>query len=123
MLFRSMMDQSRPGEPELPFFGVPAKTNTSFAAIWNKRPAPVVPVAIKRTNVMEFEMTFLPEVELEPMEDKSQQILEHSKLFNKIVEKIILTCPEQYFWVHDRFRIRREEHHGQRVFTAEKEVI
>ena len=31
-----VMDQARPGEPRLPFFGHPAKTNTSFAAIWQK---------------------------------------------------------------------------------------
>ena len=33
-----VMDQARPGEPKLPFFGRPAKTNTSFAAIWRQDP-------------------------------------------------------------------------------------
>ena len=81
------MDQARPGEPRLPFFGSPAKTNTSLAAIWRKAPAPIVPGFAKRLAPGKHEITFLPEVDLEVTEDTKKDIINHSIQFNEIVEK------------------------------------
>lgn len=100
-----VMDQSRPGEPKLPFFGVPAKTNTSLAAIWRKCPAPVVPAMIHRIpGTRRMEIEFLPEIHLEKTEDESADILHHSVKFNAAVETIIRRHPDQYFWMHARWK-------------------
>ena len=98
-----MMDQSRPGEPRLPLFGKPAKTNTSLAAIWAKCPAPMVPVVSRRTSFEHYEVTFLPEVNM-PEIKTEQDVLNQSQAYNKIVEQIICMCPEQYWWLHDRWK-------------------
>ena len=46
-----VIDQARPGEPRLPFFGESAKTNTSLAAMWLKNPTPIIPTRIERLGV------------------------------------------------------------------------
>lgn len=100
-----VMDQSRPGEPKLPFFGVPAKTNTSLAAIWRKCPAPLIPAMIHRIpGTRRMEIEFLPEIKLETTADEAADILQQSTIFNKVVESIVRRHPDQYFWMHARWK-------------------
>jgi KDO2-lipid IV(A) lauroyltransferase len=100
-----VMDQSRPGEPKLPFFGRPAKTNTSLAAIWRKCPAPLVPALLYRIpGSRRMEMEFLPEIKIETTADEAGDILRHSTAFNEAVETIIRRHPDQYFWMHARWK-------------------
>lgn len=99
-----VMDQARPGEPRLPFFGKPAKTNTSLAAIWRRNPAPIVPVFLVRKSDGSKTMTILPALEIHSSTDSAQDILDHSLLFNRTVEDMVRSCPDQYFWLHDRWK-------------------
>ncbi len=100
-----VMDQSRPGEPKLPFFGVPAKTNTSLAAIWRKCPAPLIPAMIHRIpGTRRMEIEFLPEIKLETTADEAADILRQSTIFNEVVESIVRRHPDQYFWMHARWK-------------------
>jgi len=99
-----VMDQARPGEPKLPFFGHLAKTNTSFAAILRRHQAPVVPSFVIREGFHKHTEYFLPPVELSFSEDAEADVLKHSALFNRIVEDCVKRCPEQYFWLHNRWK-------------------
>lgn len=99
-----VMDQSRPGEPKLPFFGTPAKTNTSFAAIWRKKPAPIVPAFIHRKKLGHHVLEFMPALDMVTTDSKEQDILDHSVLFNHEVEKAVRRYPEHYFWLHNRWK-------------------
>ena len=98
------MDQARPGEPKLPFFGHPAKTNTSFAAICRRFRAPIVPSFVLRQSFNRHVQYFLPEVSLEYTGDTDADILKQSTEFNAVVETCIRRCPEQYFWLHNRWK-------------------
>ncbi len=99
-----VMDQARPGNPRLPFFGKPAKTNTSFAAIWRRHPAPIVPAYIVRKSIGSHVIEFMPEVKLELTQDEAADVNRHSVQFNQVVEQVILRKPEQYFWMHNRWK-------------------
>jgi KDO2-lipid IV(A) lauroyltransferase len=99
-----VMDQARPGEPKLPFFGVPAKTNTSFAAIWRRHPAPIIPAYIVRHGVGEHTLYYMPELCLTQTDDAAADILRHSIEFNGVVETIVRKHPEHYFWMHNRWK-------------------
>ena len=99
-----VIDQARPKSPRLPLFGKPAKTNTSFAAIWRKAPAPIFPMFITRKKPGEFMIEVEPPIELTVSEDAAQDILAHSLIFNQCVESIIRLCPQQYLWMHDRWK-------------------
>jgi KDO2-lipid IV(A) lauroyltransferase len=100
-----IIDQARPGEPRLPFFGHPAKTNTSFAAIWRRMPAPIVPVHIHRVGFGRHVVTAEPELTMAFNKGNvSQDILENSQQFNHVVEAIVRQYPEHYFWVQNRWK-------------------
>lgn len=99
-----VMDQYRPGEPRMDFFGHPARTNTSMAALWRRKRVPVLSSFAKRTGVSQHLVEFLPEVELKIMDDEETEIMENTKILSKEVEKMILKNPEQYLWIHKRWK-------------------
>ena len=99
-----VIDQARPGEPKLSFFGKPAKTNTSFAAIWQKAPAPIIPAFIRRKSLGKHEFQILPEITMQETDDPKKDIIDNSLMFNSIVEKIVSQYPEHYFWMHNRWK-------------------
>ncbi len=99
-----MLDQARRGAPRIPFFGTPAKTQTSLAAIWRKRPAPVIPVSIRRIGIERHEINIRPALNLQRTGDSRKDILENTALFNRVMEDMIRECPEQYFWMHNRWK-------------------
>ncbi|WP_176736856.1 lysophospholipid acyltransferase family protein [Oligoflexus tunisiensis] len=100
-----IIDQARPGEPRLPFFGHPAKTNTSFAAIWRRMPAPIVPVHIHRVSFGRHVVTCEPELTMVHQRGNvSGDILQNSQMFSEVVENIVRQYPEHYFWFHNRWK-------------------
>lgn len=99
-----VMDQSRPGEPKVDFFNHPAKTNTGLATIAIKTKAPVIPMYIKRTGMGRYDAFIEEPLQLPIVEDYSQSVLDYTLIFNKELEKMIRKCPEQYFWMHDRWK-------------------
>ena len=99
-----MMDQARPGEPRLPLFGKPAKTNTSLGAIWTRCPAPVIPGYCERVGFARHVVHLLPEVIFATTSDPAADILSRATQCNTIVEQIVRRCPDQYWWVHDRWK-------------------
>lgn len=113
-----VMDQSRPGEPKIPFFGVPAKSNTGLAAIWLRHPAPVVPAWIERLSFGRHRLHFLPPLDLSEFGTRcdvpnapgkikatgQETIVELTRIFNRTIENLIRQKPEQYFWLHRRWK-------------------
>ena len=97
-----VIDQLRPGEPRLPFIGVSAKTNTSLAAIWQRKPAPIIPAYIHRKRCGHHVFQVMPKFNLPVTDDPKQDIINHSILFNKEVEKAVRQYPYHYFWMHNR---------------------
>jgi KDO2-lipid IV(A) lauroyltransferase len=99
-----VMDQARPKEPKYLFFGHPAKTNTTFAAIWRKNPAPVIPAYIERVSFGKHVLRILPRLDIAATDDLDADITRLTTLFNAEVEKIVRACPGQYFWMHNRWK-------------------
>lgn len=99
-----ILDQSKPGEPFLPFFGKPAKTNTSFTAIWSRIKAPVFIAYSKRESVGKHVMYVKQEITLQDTGNSQVDIPANSTLINKKIEACIRECPDQYFWLHDRWK-------------------
>lgn len=99
-----MMDQSRPGEPRVELFGKPAKTNTSLGAIWERCPAPLIPAYAERIGFARHIVHILPEASFPPGIDRESDILNRARACNTIVEDIVKRCPDQYWWIHDRWK-------------------
>ena len=99
-----MMDQSRPGEPRVPFFGEAAKTNTSLATMWLRLQVPVIPGTIRRVGIFKHEISFYPPLQLEKTGDDAADVLQVTERCNQAIERVILDNPEQYFWFHNRWK-------------------
>lgn len=89
----------------IPFFGVPAATMTSVPRIAQMTGAKVVPSI---TRVLPggdgYVLTFYPAWENFPSGDD----LADTRRMNEFIEQRVLEMPEQYFWLHKRFKNRPE---------------
>jgi len=87
------------------FFGHPAGTFRSLAILALNTGAPVVPAASWREpggrHVLRFEEP------LEPIEsdDVNEAIRRNTRAYNAALERLILRRPEQWWWVHQRWKI------------------
>jgi len=85
------------------FFGVPAATMTSVPRIAQMTNAKVVP-SITRVlpGSKGYVLTFYPAWENFPSGDD----VADARRMNEFIEQRILEMPEQYFWLHKRFKTR-----------------
>ena len=89
----------------IPFFGVPAATMTSVSRIAQMADAKVVPSVTRILPVGEgYVLTFYPAWDNYPSGDA----VADARRMNEFIEQRILEMPEQYFWLHKRFKTRPE---------------
>lgn len=87
----------------IPFFGVPAATMTSVPRIAKMTGAKVVPAITRMLpGGQGYVLTFYPAWENYPGDDE----IADTRRMNEFIEQRILEMPEQYFWLHKRFKNR-----------------
>lgn len=85
-----------------PFFGIPASTSKGLALMALRTGAPVVPVFIRRLPSGRHRIDVSPEVERPPDGD----VVGFTAAFNQAIEVAIRRAPEQWFWLHKRWKTR-----------------
>jgi KDO2-lipid IV(A) lauroyltransferase len=86
----------------IPFFGIPAPTNTVLTRLAKTSSAPVVPFFAKRlSGTQGYHLKVGPILEGFPSDDPDADALR----VNAWLESCIREAPEQYLWIHDRFKI------------------
>lgn len=80
------------------FFGIETGTALGLAIMAHRSEAPVVPLYTYREPNGRHVIEFLPEIPLEADETASTQ------KFNTVLEQIILQHPDQWMWVHRRWK-------------------
>jgi len=100
-------DQSyrRKGAVLAPFFGEPAMTASSLSDIARISRAPVVPYFTRRVG-NRYELDILPALEDFPGDDPEAD----TRRINRLLESHVRDNPEQYYWVHRRFKGRPDEY-------------
>ncbi|HWY42113.1 MAG TPA: lysophospholipid acyltransferase family protein [Candidatus Sulfotelmatobacter sp.] len=89
------------------FFGKPACTTTGIARLALHTGAPVVPgYAVWDATSRKYKLRFDPAVELAETGNQEQDIFENTQRFAKIIEAIIRKYPDQWVWVHARWKTR-----------------
>lgn len=87
----------------VPFFGIPACTLTATARLAAMSGAAVVPYFPRRLpNNRGYEVVILPALENFPSAD----VAADTQQINALFEEYIRRAPEQYLWVHRRFKTR-----------------
>jgi len=99
-----LLDQRARVKPVMaPFFGRLAPCDRSASVLLRRIRAPLVFAACYRTDrPLHFRFVAPRVVRPEEVEGKSAE--EIAALVNSELEKLILAAPEQYFWLHDRWR-------------------
>ena len=91
---------SRKGAEVIPFFGVPAMHTTATSSLARLGNARVVPFFPRRQPDGSYEMTLLPALDDFPGKDAADD----TRRYVELLEEHIRSCPEQYFWIHRKFK-------------------
>ena len=90
------------------FFGKKAGTYRSLATFARYTEAPVVPASSYRrkdgTHVLEFH----PPIAWQVHEKNHEALYLNTRAYNEALEKIILKHPEQWWWMHRRWKLKVE---------------
>jgi KDO2-lipid IV(A) lauroyltransferase len=95
-------DQSyrRKGAEVIPFFGVPSMHTTATSTLVRLGNAVTLPYFPRRLPDGRYELHILP-----PLPDfPSGDLVADTKKYVSVLEAHIRTCPEQYFWIHRKFK-------------------
>ena len=98
---------SPPDGIESEFFGHPAWTFKSLAIIALATGAPVLPAAGWREPDGKHVLRFEEPVPLIETENVNEEIRANTRAFNAALEHLVLRHPEQWFWVHRRWKAVR----------------
>ena len=99
------MDLGRKDSIFVPFFGVPAATITTLSRLARASNALVVPWI---TRILPNGKGYVVEIG-DPLADfPTDDVNADTRKMNAYIERIVLTMPEQYLWVHKRFKTRPE---------------
>ena len=89
------------------FFGTPACTTTGIARVALHTDAAVVPgYAYWDEEIGKYRLRFEPAVELARTGDTERDVFVNTQRFAKVIEGIIRTHPEQWVWLHARWKTR-----------------
>jgi Kdo2-lipid IVA lauroyltransferase/acyltransferase len=89
------------------FFGTKACTSAGIARVALHTDAAVVPgYAYWDPAIRKYRLRFEPPVELTRTGDSERDIQENTARFTKILEEIIRQRPEQWVWLHARWKTR-----------------
>lgn len=89
------------------FFGVPACTATGIARVALHTHAAVVPgFAIWDESIQKYKICFEPALMLARTGDAAADIIANTALFTKVIERYVGRYPEQWLWVHRRWKTR-----------------
>lgn len=89
------------------FFGIPACTASGLARIALRTDAAVVPgFTIWDESLRKYRLRFDPALDLVRTGDLEADIVTNTQKFTKVIEKYVRKYPEQWLWVHRRWKTR-----------------
>ncbi len=89
------------------FFGVPASTHPGLARLHELSQAPVYPVfLVRQGGTPSHRIVILPRVETVRSSDRDADTVENTRRFNRVLEDMVRAHPEQWIWMHKRWRTR-----------------
>jgi KDO2-lipid IV(A) lauroyltransferase len=91
------------------FFGIPAYTASGLARIALRTDAAVIPgFTVWDTKLRKYILRFDPAVELIRTDDTERDIVANTAQFTKVIEEYVRRYPDQWLWLHRRWKTRPE---------------
>jgi Kdo2-lipid IVA lauroyltransferase/acyltransferase len=106
-----LMDQNMtpPQGVFVPFFGIPACTASGLARVALHTDAAVIPAFTIWDSVLRrYRVRFDPALTLIRTGDAERDVIENTALFTKVIEDYVRQYPDQWLWVHKRWKTRPE---------------
>src|SRR6202167_6230288 len=90
------------------FFGIPASTTSGLARLALRTDAAVVPgFLFWDESLGQYRLRFEPPVELARSGDEEADVRENTQRFTSVIERYVRAHPEQWLWVHKRWKTRQ----------------
>jgi len=105
-----IMDQyAKPGKEGIlvDFFGREAGTFKSLAMVARSTNSPVLPAASWREPDGKHVFKFFDPISWVSDDDPDEEILINTRNYNRKVEEFILEHPEQWLWIHKRWKVKK----------------
>lgn len=93
------------------FFDKPARHTPSAAILARRFDAVIIPVFMTTEDHQHYTLTFYDPIETDKSEDKEQDILDSVQKQATITEHVIREKPEEWFWLHQRWKNQFEEYY------------
>lgn len=93
------------------FFDKPVRHTPSAAILARRFDALIIPAFITTEDINQYKITFYKPIETAKTEDKEKDILDSVQKQAKITEEIIRQKPEEWFWLHKRWKNQFEEYY------------
>jgi KDO2-lipid IV(A) lauroyltransferase len=94
------------------FFGKAARTTPVAALLARHRDIPVLPAFSRRLPGGRHLMVISPPLPMEKTRDAQADILRHLQLQSRALEAWVRACPEQWLWLHRRWKNQFPELYG-----------
>jgi KDO2-lipid IV(A) lauroyltransferase len=91
------------------FFGRKAYTPDGAARIALETQSPVVMMYMKRIENNRHQFTILPEIPLVSTGSTEYDLLENTRIYTQMMERIIREIPSQWVWMHERWKTTPED--------------
>ncbi|HHL3492224.1 TPA: lysophospholipid acyltransferase family protein [Legionella pneumophila] len=86
------------------FLGQKSETNMSLAYLATLCGSSVLSVTFYRTNKKQHVVHIYPEIKPVVCSDYKQSLIENTQLYNKRLEEMLLSYPEQWLWSYKRWK-------------------
>jgi KDO2-lipid IV(A) lauroyltransferase len=88
-----------------PFFGRPAATSSALAKLADRTEALIVPAYAIRVAPARWRLTFEPPLDVRTLSGEERGVERLTARLNGILESMIRGHPEQWLWLHNRWRL------------------
>ncbi|OGP05363.1 MAG: hypothetical protein A2Z91_08540 [Deltaproteobacteria bacterium GWA2_38_16] len=100
-----IFDQRRGSGILVDFFKKPALTTQGLAYLLERSEAIVVPVYTYRSDLGEMVVHVDPAVSYKKVGTRKENIYYNTQRYTDVVEQMVRCHPEQWFWIHDRWKM------------------
>jgi KDO2-lipid IV(A) lauroyltransferase len=99
-----LADVKLPGK-HLPFLGRNAMCTDIIARLYDRYKVNIIPCSVTRVQDTHFIITFHPKLKFNNLKNEEPLNTEITKEINSIYEQWIAQNPEQWYWIHNRWKI------------------